>query len=358
MNSTTGYSNRCNGITMSVRHSYSPFPSKGDLSVCMDVGYDDPIHSQQRQLRTKLQRSLLVKHNIETKMRFHQLQREHQTKILDIVSSILHITAASYSDQRKQGSCNNECSFLSPTNMRPKPKVSMASGLSNLLLSLDDDSEEEDQEASTFATAVDTSESSSSPPNETSQRKRVHWCERTSIQFTISRADITEEEKRKYWLQDEEFALIRLRDGYLGTLAEQQQRQIAAAAAAAAAAVSSETIPLFSSYVPISSKHWICARGLEFKMKLGFLRIKSNRLEVMENVLVEQERQWDEHWDEGRNIDTSPFCYDDEAMAAVCSDITGDCNIRAQRVAANDRNEAEDIFDEPNHDYDHSESKE
>ena len=94
MNSTAGYSNRCNGMTMSVGHSYSPFPSNGHVSAGMDVGYDDPIHSQQRQLPTKLQCSLLVKHNIETKMHFNQLQREHQTKILEIVSSILHIAAA------------------------------------------------------------------------------------------------------------------------------------------------------------------------------------------------------------------------------------------------------------------------
>lgn len=101
-------------------------------------------------------------------------------------------------------------------------------------------------------------------------------------------------------------------------------------------------------------------------MKLVSLRTQSKRLTCLERVLIEQERQWDElhhHNHHGnnnsdnthstdanesnlRNHDVAPFspCYNDEAIAAVCSILTKDCLVRAQEVAANDRREVEEFL--------------
>jgi len=311
---------------------------------------DNPMHSQLTQLTTEVPSSLLVKHN-NIHSTQHENQQQHPTELLDIVRGILHV-AAGNGDQCQQQGNNNDGSFISPMITRPD-MFGVDSELRKL--SLDENSEEKNQDgedfkaaagASLFATTAGAPISAHPAPlphallsktslyNETSRRKRVHFESLTpSIKYTISRADITQEEKRKFWLQNEEFALIRLRDSYLSGLAEQQQRQNAAAAQ------SSVILPSLSTSISVSSQHWICTRGLELKMKLRSLRTQSKRLACLEKVLVEQERQWD-CWDDGR--DGSIFCYDDEAIAAECSEITKDSYIHAQKVAANDRQEVEE----------------
>jgi hypothetical protein len=287
---------------------------------------NDPIHSRLSQLPTKIPCSLLV----EIKQHQNQQQQKNQTEIIDIMCGILHDAAATGDQCHQQG--GNHSSFLSP--MIKKPRTSEVDNSELRKLPLNEDNEEENQDdesqkanagASNVATSADTP-------------IRVRFKSNTpSIEYTISRADMTHEEHRNYWLQDEEFALIRLRDGYLGNLAEQKQREMAAAATQSSATI----IPL-SSFIPISSQYWICTRGLEFKMKLKFLETKSKRLACLETVLIEQERQWDEHWDGGRN--GSPLCYDDEAIAAEYSGVTKGCNIRAQKMAARDRQEVEEFL--------------
>ena len=290
------------------------------------------IQSKYSQTESKIPGSLLVKDGIGTNQ--DEKESGQQTEILNLVRGILHV-AATNGDEHDQTYENHNCKFISPMIRKSKASVD-CSGLNTLSLDQDyvESQEGEDYEDMVEASTITPESSVHLMAN---QKKRVHFeTQGPSVRYTISREDMTHEEKRSFWLQDEEFALIRLRDGYLSTLAEQQQRQMAAAAGQ-----SSESTPPLSS-VPVSSTHWICARGLELKMKLRFLRTQSNRLANLEKVLIEQERQWDEHWDEGRN--RSPFCYDDEAIADVCSGISQDCLVHAQRVAANDRQEVEDFL--------------
>lgn len=289
---------------------------------------DNPIHSQLSQLLTKIPCSLLV----EIKQHQNHQQRKNRTDIMDIVCDLLNVAAVTGDQCHQQG--RNHSSFLSPMIKKPRTLEVDNSELCELPLNnqnnggenQDDESQKADGGASNItATTADTP-------------RTVRFEHNTpSIQYTISRADMTYEEHRNYWLQDEEFALIRLRDGYLGNLAEQKQREMAAAATQ-----SSTTIIPLSSFIPISAQHWICTRGLEFKMKLRFLQTKTKRLACVETVLIEQERQCDEHWDSGRN--NSPFCYDDEAIAAACNGVTKECDIRARKMAASDHQEVEEFL--------------
>jgi hypothetical protein len=307
---------------------HSQFPPKIPCSLLVEIKqHQNQPPPSLSQLRTKIPCSLLA----EIKQQKNQQQQGNQKEILDIVRGILHVAAANGDQCEQQG--KDICSFLSPM----KKKTSLAVVSSGIhTLSLDDDSDEEVQDEECQkgdAGALNIGTMADSP-------KRVNFeAKAPSIEYTLSRADMTHEEKRTFWLQDEEFALIRLRDGYLGNLAEQKQREISAGAVTSKSAASFP--PITSSSLAISPSHWICIRGLEYKMKLGYLRIKDRRLEYLEKILIEQERQWDEHWDDGRN--KSPFSYDDEAFAAACRDITTKCKLYAERVAANDRREVEEM---------------
>lgn len=295
------------------------------------------VEIQQHQVR---QRSHLT--HIHTKVPFSLLseikdyrnreqQRGRQNEILDIVCGILQVAAAG--GDQCQEEVKNNCSFLSPMK---KSRTLDVDKSKLCMLSLDSDSDEEceDDESEKASVATSSTATSSSSTTQDTPRK-VHFNPLTSIQFTISREEITEEEKKEYWLQDQEFALIRMRDGYLGNLVEQKQREMDAGFA-------TDTYALTPSSIAISPQHWICTRGLEYKMKRGFLRTKDRRLRCLEQVLVEQERQWDEHWDDGRN--ESPFYYDFGALAAVSIDISFECKIHARNVAANDRREVEELL--------------
>jgi len=296
------------------------------------------IDSEFTQLQSKTPCSLLVRSNISSNQ--DQKQQEKESKILDLLREILQVTATN--GDRYDQEENMNCSFLSPMIRSSKASVD-STGLNRV--SLENDINEEYHNLEGCETTLDASTLAENTTEITppaaqpmlNQRRRICFDPQApSVKYTISREDMTHEEKRSFWLQDEEFALIRLRDSYLSNLADQQQRQMAAAAGQ-----SSETLPQ-SSCIPISSKHWICARGLELKMKFRHLRTQSKRLANLENVLIEQERQWDEHWDEGRNC--SPFFYADDAIASVCSEISDDCLVNAQKIAANDRQEVEEFL--------------
>ena len=315
----------------------------------VDVDLDAAIDSKLAQLPTKLlaeiqqhelrQRSYLT--HIHTKVpcsllneiRQYQNQEQkmgNQNEILDIVCGILTVAAAAKKGKQE---ADNNLSFLSPMNKTSRALSVDKSKLSTLSLDSDDSEnlEEEEIEKASVATTSETTITSA----QEEVPKKVHFNPRTSIHLTITREEMTKEEKKAYWLQDEEFALIRMRDGYLGNLVEQKQREIDSG-------IETDSYVITPSSIAISPQHWICTRGLEYKMRLGFLKTKGKRLMCLEQVLVEQERQWDEHWDDGRNL--SPFSYDFEAVALVSYAVSTECKRHAERVAANDRRDVEEVL--------------
>ena len=77
-------------------------------------------------------------------------------------------------------------------------------------------------------------------------------------------------------------------------------------------------------------------------MKMGFSRTRERREACLEEVIVEQERQWDEHWEQYRG--KTPFHYDFESIAAVSIGISDECIIHAQNVATNDQRDVEEML--------------
>ena len=84
-----------------------------------------------------------------------------------------------------------------------------------------------------------------------------------------------------------------------------------------------------------------CTRGLESKIEASALKKHSHRMRGIEEVLVEQERQWDEA---GDAID---FSYDFPSFAYVYGPISEEALLHAQAVANEDRKEAEKILQSP-----------
>jgi len=288
---------------------------------------ETPVSPDQESNPSKFECSQIIERNIKSKL----MRQEHQKNVLTIMGEMLHIKQKENHNARAP--FDDGAPFLSPLIKKSRTLKVDNLKLPGFTLSLDDDSVEADQEQKLEDEELDTSAMVSTTNVDTPRRVRF-GTPIESVEYTISREDMTEEEMRKYWLQDEEFALIRLRDGYLGTRAEEQQRRMEAAAKA-------QSLGAMPSILnSISSETWICTRGLEFKMKMGFLNIQSKRLQCLENVLVEQERQWDEHWE----IDVEneiPFVYDDDALAAVSTEVSDECLLHAQRVADNDRREVQ-----------------
>lgn len=336
----------CNGVMDSSSLIQTDRIIGGSVDVDMDAAIDSQLAKLPRTLLVDIQQHQIKQPSHLTRIHSkipcsllseikqyqnQEQQKEGQNDILDIVCGILQKAATTNGDDQSQQEVNNNCNFLSPM----KKTKNLAVDTSKLfMVSLDDDSDGECQDDESQTASIVTTETETTSTSQDTAKK-AHFNPLTSIQFTISREEMTQEEKKNYWLQDEEFALIRMRDGYFGNLVEEKQRETNVG-------FTTETYSIMPTSIAISPQHWICTRGLEFKMKQGFLRILDRRSTYREGILIEQERQWDEHWDEGRNL--SPFTYDYESLAAVSSDVSNECKIHAENVAANDRREVEDIL--------------
>jgi hypothetical protein len=131
------------------------------------------------------------------------------------------------------------------------------------------------------------SSSLSAPPS-----KGIFFCPMVGIKDTLSRKDYTQEEKYNTFLQCDEFQDIQQRE-YL----------------------------LFS--------------------RMDSLLKESYKLASYQEVFVEQERQEDEYECKCGKPSSSPFYYDDQAIANAYSKISKDCRIRAKEVALKIRQEVE-----------------
>lgn len=151
-------------------------------------------------------------------------------------------------------------------------------------------------------------------------RRKVRFGTMVMVQHTLSRMDMSPEEITSYWLQPEEFARIAERDQAIVVLIEQEQYKIKQWLEEHQAEQENTT-----------RKKRICTRGLESRLMLESLRKKSHRLMGLEEVLLEQERQWDAHGEE-------EFCiYDFDAFRMVYERISKECKIQAEQVARKDR---------------------
>ena len=326
----------CNGNL----ESSSILPTNSDLGGIVVVDFDVQMDSQLVKLPKALQMEIQQHQLPERSQLTHahgkipcsllkEIKEFRKNKIVDILRDILQVAAANGDESKEEA--NDFHRFVTPMRKSTALKVD-PSKLSTLSL---DDSDEESKTEECQEPNIATSSSSPKESITKGKYKKVWFNPRTSIQLTISREDMTDEEKKNYWLQDREFALFRTRDGYLGDLVEEKQREMGMD-------IETDSYVIAPSSIAISPQHWICTRGLEYKMKMGFSRTKERREACLEEVIVEQERQWDEHWEQYRG--KTPFCYDFESIAAVSIGISDECIIHAQNVATNDQQDVEEML--------------
>jgi len=167
--------------------------------------------------------------------------------------------------------------------------------------------------------------SSSSSSSHTTSR-RVHFSPLVRVKDTWSHHDMTLKEHYDYWIQDHEYLMIKQRN-------QQTIQSIEAASNDEHDDFgnnNSNTHRTVSSCSDNDNDH--CLRGLETGFRNECLRRRSYRFAAMEEVFLEQEDQY------------YAGIYDDEAIAEVYFEVTGECRFRAEFRALQDRKEIEDYI--------------
>lgn len=140
-------------------------------------------------------------------------------------------------------------------------------------------------------------------------RKKVHFKETCNMRRTLSRHDMTPKEIRRAWLSCEEYHRMQIRDEILADRVDMGK-----------------------------CKPGTCIRGLESKIEETACRKLNLRITGSEEVLIEQERQWDEAGD------ATNFFYDFSSFAYVYGPVSEEALANAQETARQDRLEAEKIL--------------
>jgi len=151
--------------------------------------------------------------------------------------------------------------------------------------------------------------STSSRRSNRKPRKKVHFRQTCTVRRTISHKDMTPKEIRRTWLSAEEYNRMQLRDEILADRVDEGK-----------------------------VKPGTCVRGLESKIEESAMRKLNLRMTGIEEVMTEQERQWDEAGD------AVHFYYDFSAFQYVYSQVSEEALATAQKVARKDRFEAEKIL--------------
>jgi len=155
----------------------------------------------------------------------------------------------------------------------------------------------------------ESSEKSSRRKKVRKPRKKIHFKQTCTMRRTLSRKDMTPKEIRRSWLTAEEYNRMQLRDEILADRIDVGK-----------------------------GKPGTCTRGLESKIEETAMKKLALRMTGIEEVLVEQERQWDEAGD------AVHFFYDFSSFAYAYGPVSEEALIHAQSVARQDRIEAEKIL--------------
>jgi len=148
----------------------------------------------------------------------------------------------------------------------------------------------------------------SSLRNTSKNSRKVHFKQTCTMRRTLSRKDMTPKEIRRTWLSAEEYNKMQVRDESLADRINTGQ-----------------------------PKKGTCTRGLESKIEVLASKKIKLRISGIEEVLVEQERQWD------KAGDAVHFDYDFPSFAYVYAPVSEEALATAQAVAKKDRLEADKI---------------
>ena len=156
-------------------------------------------------------------------------------------------------------------------------------------------------------------------------RRKVGFEAWVGVKNTISRYELSDEERQSYWLQDTEYQRIRRRNRSLIRHAEEY---------CIADPLPSLSCNLYEDCEYDIEKtdrgHYLCMRGLESGTKIESMRKKTNRRNSIQRVLIEQEFQCLQGF------------HDDEAISEIYTEATSPCKFRAVHLAMEDRIAIED----------------
>lgn len=149
-------------------------------------------------------------------------------------------------------------------------------------------------------------------------RRTVGFEPWVGVKNTISRKDMTDEEKESYWLQDEDYTRIRRRNRTIIRCAETYWGE-----------------PLSPTNNDVyeeckddierrESGEYLCIRGLESGSKSESFRKKTYRRNSLQRVLIEQEFQCLQGF------------RDEETIAELYIEVTSPCKLRAEHRAVED----------------------
>lgn len=141
------------------------------------------------------------------------------------------------------------------------------------------------------------------------EENKIRFRQTCTMRRTLSRKDMTPKEIRRTWLSAEEYNRMQVRDEILADRIDSGQ-----------------------------SKKGTCIRGLESKIEASAMKKFNLRMSGIEEVLVEQDRQWDEAGD------AVHFDYDFPSFAYVYAPVSEEAMATAQAMAKQDRLEVEKVL--------------
>jgi len=185
-------------------------------------------------------------------------------------------------------------------------------------------------------------------------RSVVRFSPLVRVKDTWSHRDMSLKEHYDYWLQDHEFLMIKQRNQRTIQLIEGSRNNSSSSSSSSNSSSSSsshdendpehttagheETDPQQQTQPQqeqlLLHKDNFCLRGLETGLRNENLRRRSYRYAALEEVFLEQEDQY------------YAGIYDDEAIAEVYFEVTGECRFRAEYRALQDRKEIESYLRE------------
>ena len=168
------------------------------------------------------------------------------------------------------------------------------------------------------------------------QRKKsrsVHFLSMVAVRKTISRHEMTQEEKYNCWFQANEYLMIK-QNNY-DTIITNDQQQLLLAAAAAAGQGSSQQQQQQQQHSNIlhnSNNNDNMDSESSSSLESESIRKKTYRLGALEEVFIEQEEQYLGDY------------YNDEAIAYAYYSVSNECQLHAERIAIQDRKDIEEYI--------------
>ena len=177
------------------------------------------------------------------------------------------------------------------------------------------------------------------------EQYRVRFFSKVTVIKTLSHKSMSKKEKCNYWLQEDEFVLIKQRND---TMIQQINNDIDDDYSDYQGNSQSSLLSFTKSSVHYGHQHYDdedededCKRGLEYGLKVEAIRKRSSRYLALEEVLIKQEEQYLSGSGSFNDSQSDYFIYDDEAIADAYYTISYECQHRAHRIAIQDRKEIE-----------------